>query len=55
MYKALKMNRVDFVELFLDNGFLLRNFVTSRVLLKLYNEVNLTFSTKTFCVLHSKF
>lgn len=39
MYQAIKNNRVEFVDLFLENGFSIRNFLTPRVLLKLYNEV----------------
>ncbi len=43
MYIALEQNRVEFVDLFLDNGFSLKNFVTNRLLLKLFNEVKLFF------------
>ena len=39
MYEAIKNNLADFVELFIDNGFFIKNFVTHRVILKLYNEV----------------
>jgi hypothetical protein len=38
MYKAVKDNRVEFVDLFLDNGFSMKGFLTDRILLKLYNE-----------------
>jgi transient receptor potential cation channel subfamily M protein 6 len=38
MYKAIKDNKVEFVDLFLDNGFSMKGFLTDRVLLKLYNE-----------------
>jgi hypothetical protein len=40
MYTAILDNRIEFVQLFLDNGFALKTFLTYRVLLKLYNEVN---------------
>jgi hypothetical protein len=40
MYGAIKNNKVEFVELFLENGFSLRNFLTHRIMLKLYNEVS---------------
>ncbi|KAL8563213.1 hypothetical protein ACOMHN_053960 [Nucella lapillus] len=39
MMSAIKLNRVDFVELFLDNGVSLREFLTVRRLLRLYNEI----------------
>jgi hypothetical protein len=39
MYTAILDNRIEFVQLFLDNGFALKTFLTYRVLLKLYNEV----------------
>ena len=44
MFTAIKDNRFEFVELFLDNGFSLKSFLTYRALLKLYNEVD-TFLT----------
>ena len=40
MYIAIRDNRYEFIDLFLGNGFSLRNFLTNRVLLKLYNEVS---------------
>ena len=40
MYNALKLNRAEFVELFLEKDFSLTNFLTKRVLLKLYNDVS---------------
>ena len=39
MYTAIKDDRFEFVDLFLENGFSLKSFLTFRVLLKLYNEV----------------
>ena len=39
MYYSIKNNRHEFVSLFLNNGFVLKNFLTYRRLLKLYNEV----------------
>jgi hypothetical protein len=39
MYVAINEDKVDFVELLLENNFNLRSFLTSRCLLKLYNEV----------------
>jgi hypothetical protein len=41
MYDAIKTNKIDFVELFLDSGFSLRNFLTHRIMLNLYNDVSL--------------
>ena len=38
MYKAIKYKRLGFVNLFLENNFSLRNFLTNRVLLKLFND-----------------
>ena len=40
MFIAIRDNRFEFVELFLENGFSLQSFLTYRVLLKLYNEVD---------------
>ena len=48
MYTALKMDRVDFVELFLEKNFSLKKFLTKRVLLKLYNDVSLARRTFYF-------
>ncbi len=39
MLKAIQLNRVDFVDLFLDHGVSLKDFLTPRRLLTLYNEV----------------
>lgn len=39
MIYAIKNNRVEFVKLFLENGFSLKNFVTARSLIKIYNEL----------------
>ncbi|KAL8572120.1 hypothetical protein ACOMHN_052917 [Nucella lapillus] len=39
MMAAIQQNRVDFVDLFLDNGVSLRGFLTEERLLKLYREI----------------
>jgi hypothetical protein len=39
MYQAIKDDRVEFIQLFLDNGFSLKAFLTNRILLSLYNAV----------------
>ncbi|XP_033724836.1 transient receptor potential cation channel subfamily M member-like 2 isoform X2 [Pecten maximus] len=39
MLLAINLNRVDFVEMFLDNGVSLKEFLTVKVLLQLYNSV----------------
>ena len=39
MFEAINNNQPEFAKLFLENGFVLKNFVTYRRLLKLYNEV----------------
>ena len=39
MYDAIKNDQVEFVELFLEKGCSIKNFLTKRTLLKLYNEV----------------
>ena len=39
MFTAIKDDRFEFVDLFLESGFSLKPFLTFRVLLKLYNEV----------------
>ena len=49
MYLAIKQNKIEFVRLFLENGFVLSKFLTYRCLIKLYNDV----SVKYFC--RSKF
>ena len=41
MMSAIQLNRVDFVDLFLDNGVSLKDFLTIKRLLKLYNDVSL--------------
>ena len=41
MYRAINENRIEFVKLFLEKGFSIKNFLTYRVMLKLYNSVNL--------------
>ncbi|KAK3605983.1 hypothetical protein CHS0354_019662 [Potamilus streckersoni] len=40
MLRAIQLNRVDFVELFLDNGVCLKEFLTIKRLLLLYNNVS---------------
>ena len=40
MVSAIQLNRVDFVELFLDHGVSLREFLTCKRLLFLYNRVS---------------
>ena len=39
MMSAIQLNRVDFVELFLDNGVSLKDFLTIKRLIMLYNNV----------------
>ncbi|KAL5010117.1 hypothetical protein ScPMuIL_012422 [Solemya velum] len=39
MLSAIQLNRVDFVDLFLDNGVSLREFLTKKRLLQLYNNI----------------
>lgn len=39
MYLAILQNRIEFVELFLENGFSMKNFVTYRLMFKLYNDI----------------
>lgn len=41
MFDAIKNNRPDFVKDFLENGFILKNLCTYRMILKLYNTVSL--------------
>jgi len=43
MFDAIKNNRPDFVKDFLENGFILKNLCTYRMLLKLYNTVSFVF------------
>ena len=39
MFSAIQLNRTDFIELFLDHGVSLREFLTKKRLLMLYNKV----------------
>ena len=39
MLSAIQLNRTDFVELFMDHGVSLREFLTKKRLLMLYNKV----------------
>ena len=39
MYDAIRDDKVEFIELYLEKGFSLKNFLTKRLMLKLYNEV----------------
>ena len=39
MYSALINDQMDFVELFMDNGCSLREFLTLKTMLQLYNNV----------------
>lgn len=48
MYKAINMDRVDFVEAFIDHGLVLSKFITYRVMLKLYNDVMILDFKKLF-------
>ena len=40
MYQAIVKNRVDFVQMFLENGVNPKDFLTIRRLLQLYNSVS---------------
>ncbi|XP_060577769.1 transient receptor potential cation channel subfamily M member-like 2 isoform X4 [Ruditapes philippinarum] len=40
MFSAIQLNRVDFIELFLDHGVSLREFLTKKRLLLLYNKIS---------------
>jgi hypothetical protein len=40
MYNAIINDRVDFVKLFIENGFQVKKFLTYRRLIKLYNDVS---------------
>ncbi|XP_041372305.1 transient receptor potential cation channel subfamily M member-like 2 [Gigantopelta aegis] len=40
MLSAIQLNRADFVDLFLDHGIILKDFLTPRRLLSLYNNIN---------------
>ncbi|XP_052244809.1 transient receptor potential cation channel subfamily M member-like 2 isoform X3 [Dreissena polymorpha] len=39
MFSAIQLNRVDFIELFLDHGVSLKEFLTKKRLLQLYNRI----------------
>ncbi|KAH3703778.1 hypothetical protein DPMN_078825 [Dreissena polymorpha] len=39
MFSAIQLNRVDFIELFLDHGVSLHEFLTKKRLLQLYNRI----------------
>lgn len=39
MYNAIQNDKPEFVEHFLDSGFVLKNWLTNRILLKLYNSL----------------
>ena len=41
MHTALLENKLDFVQLFLENGVSLKDFLTAKELLLLYNEVRM--------------
>jgi transient receptor potential cation channel subfamily M protein 2 len=41
MFTAMVQNRIDFVQLFLDNGVELKEFLNVRRLRELYDEVRL--------------
>ncbi|KAL4228805.1 Transient receptor putative cation channel subfamily M member 2 [Mactra antiquata] len=47
MLSAIQLNRIDFVELFLDHGVSLREFLTKKRLLALYNKISQN------CLLHT--
>lgn len=42
MFEAIMKNRVEFVDMFLQNNFDMRNFLDDRVLLRLYNTVKIS-------------
>ncbi len=51
-FEAIVSNKFQFLKLFLENGFVIKNFLTYRKLLKLYNQVNYTiFHLESFTVL----
>ena len=52
MYEAISKNRHEFVKDFLDNGFILKNLTTYRMILKLYNTVTNFYSTYLILVLN---
>lgn len=41
MFEAIMKNRVEFVDMFLQNNFDMRSFLDDRVLLRLYNTVDI--------------
>lgn len=41
MFEAIMKNRVEFVDMFLQNNFDMRSFLDDRVLLRLYNTVEI--------------
>ena len=43
MYEAIKHNKYQFVQAFLEHGLILSKFLTHRRLLKLYNDIDVTF------------
>ncbi|WAR05184.1 TMP2L-like protein [Mya arenaria] len=45
-FSAILLNRIDFINLFLDHGVNLKEFLTKRRLLMLYNKKNAEFSLK---------
>ena len=44
MYDAIKDGKVEFIELYLEKGFSLKNFLTKRLLLQLFNNVIFSYS-----------
>ena len=42
MFSAIQLNRADFVDLFLDHGVNLKDFLTPQRLLSLYGNVRIT-------------
>lgn len=39
MFRAINEDKVEFIQLFLEKGFSMKNFLTYRVLFKLYNSI----------------
>ena len=52
MFDAIKNNRPDFVKDFLENGFILKNLCTYRMILKVYNTVSLFYFKIKFNLIH---